>query len=64
VKFETPKSRKHETVSDTGISNTRSWGCQELLLQESRNHEMQNAEIPKTGDSFGYQDFGYHELGM
>jgi hypothetical protein len=59
AKCETPKSKKQETVSDTGISDTGSWGCQELLLQESQNHEMRNAEILKAGDSFGY-----HELGM
>jgi hypothetical protein len=25
---------------------------------------MRNAKIPKVGDSFRYQDFGYRELGM
>jgi hypothetical protein len=40
MKCKTPKSQKQETVSDTG-----SWGCQELLLQESRSSEMQNRDM-------------------
>jgi hypothetical protein len=63
VKCETPKSRKKE-VSDT-ISDTGSWGCQELLLQESRSREtrsreMRNREMSKTP----YRRFGYRELEM
>jgi hypothetical protein len=57
AKCETPKSESRRQFRIPGVEVSKHFTTGE-------NREMRNAEIPKAGDSFGYRDFGYRELGM
>jgi hypothetical protein len=51
-----------EILKEGDCSRYRELKCQNTSPQESRNHKMGNAKIPKAGDSFRYWSFGYWEM--